>query len=805
MFPLTFLYAADGTPLTKSFSRPQKSQPIQKSSYPMVKRFTSSTENIATLDQFYKALQRHAKRSACLLKGQLDAPLDNESRAGHTDPSSPTQWLCLDFDAVGDVKSATEALALVGISGVNHIVQYSASMGITNPNFNAHIFILLSAPISPETIKAWAKHLNLTHPVLSAQMTLTRSSNALRWPLDISVNQNDKLIYIAPPTVYDGVRDPLAGKRIELVKDKTWSGALSPDFFTTPDLAALDAMQLKKLNELRKVIALPPKRTTAPKNYKGVAVGASPTVVQHYELKEDRGFAYLNLNGGDSWAYYFPLLNPEILYNFKGEDNYALKDILPQVYAEYAKKAEQLKLEVADRKLKDQKTGAAHLAFLDPTTDVYYRGTYDFERDEHDLLPTSSLVKLQHYMKQHGQPVGDFVPEWRYEFDFASDTVFDPDSRFINRYQRTAYLRSPQAETAWPTIERLIRHVTGDHEESYYRFLNWLAYILQRRQPARTAWLFHGVQGTGKGLLFNSILAPIVGQAFVHTKRLDEIEESFNAYMQECVFLLVDEIQISDAKGRNAVMAKLKNAIPNPTLSIRAMRSNHVTVPNWVNFIFASNKPDPIDIDPTDRRFNVAPYQKEKLQISQKEVEELIPAELAGFTHHLMALKVNVVDATTAMDSDAKRHIKYLTRNSIDLFADALRDGDIDYFFSALPSDSQTAVQNIDLVETTRRMQYEQLVASFFDAVKDSGKALTARVVVSRDDLRFMAEYLIGKMPDTPNRFTALVKHHGIDLKKVKQDGKTIQGVITHMKASQELVNEWYTHWVAPKPLKRVK
>ena len=48
---------------------------------------------------------------------------------------------------------------------------------------------------------------------------------------------------------------------------------------------------------------------------------------------------YLNLNGGDSWAYFFPESNPEILYSFKGEPPVRLANIAPRLWEQSQSRA----------------------------------------------------------------------------------------------------------------------------------------------------------------------------------------------------------------------------------------------------------------------------------------------------------------------------------------------------------------------------------------------------------------------------------------------------------------------------------
>ena len=798
---LYFLTASNGQALTKTFSRPRKKDPIQKSNYPHVRNFDSHRESYRTLKEFHDLIQDYAARGACLIKGELQTELRDQSRAGSTNPSTPTSWLCLDFDGVRGVANAEEALALVGIEGVNYVVQYSASAGILRTDtFDAHIFLLLEDDVSPDTIKTWLKHVNLTNPRFADQIQLTRSYNALKWPLDISVNQNDKLIFIAPPEVYDGVQDPLQGKRVQLVRKPKRRDVLAPELFQVDEPMKVETALRRKLNELRKAMGLPAKRNLGEKTYKGVLVGKSPTAALVTGVKEERGYVYLNLNGGDSWGYFFPLKNPEILYNFKGEPNYALKDIAPDLYKDYFARAAELRRDEQQKRLENLANvdeGEVYLAFLDRHSDTYFRGSYDIARNQLILEKTNSLTKVQHFLKQHGEPVGDWIPEWDYLFDFGNPTVFDPKAHFCNRYSPSPYLLDvPEADERGdlddaPTIRRLITHVLADDGEILEHFLNWLAFILQRRTPARCAWVLHGIQGTGKGVLFNHVIAPLVGHRYVHTKRLTDLEDDFNGFMQECVFLLVDEVQMTDAYHADRVMAKLKNYIVEPEIPIRAMRTDHYMAKNWMNFIFASNKPNPIQIDPTDRRFNVANYQKEPIQITHDDIDA-IENELASFAKYILTRPVDEQHARQPLHTLAKERIQYLTRNSIDLFADALRDGNLRYFFDALPAPT-TGPIDLDVSANMRQTYFVEMVRKFFASFDKKSKR--GEMNISRDDLMRMAEYMLGKVPTSPHKFSAFVKHHGIEIQPVKINGRTIQGVKVKWQIDKDILTEWRKHW----------
>jgi hypothetical protein len=121
MTKLHFLAAADGTQLTKRFRI--SGEELTKESYPQVATFNSHEADVETIDDFYVALVAHANNGYCLLKGQLDRPLVDESRAGHTHSDEPTAWLVLDNDFLHDLEPQ-QLMNLLGLGDVDHIVQY---------------------------------------------------------------------------------------------------------------------------------------------------------------------------------------------------------------------------------------------------------------------------------------------------------------------------------------------------------------------------------------------------------------------------------------------------------------------------------------------------------------------------------------------------------------------------------------------------------------------------------------------------------------------------------------------------------
>lgn len=750
-----FFLQAD-RPLTKSYTR--KAGALTKTPYPFVWEFTSHQESINTLVQFEAALKHHASLGHCLLKGAIKRPLVNESRAGSTSTGDSTEFIVLDLDGL-DVPSVDVFLQHIGIPDTSYIVQWSASYRIENPLLRAHIIMLVDRGYAAPLLKQWLIQVNHETSILNRGMSLTKTGNSISWPLDVSACQNDKLIYIAPP-VLKGMKDPLGNQpRIQLCKRKH-------DVLTIPGVINTTDknrdLTTKRILQLRDDAGLP-KRKISYKMHGTTEVMVKPDSCTITETKTERGFVYFNLNGGDSWAYYHPENNPDYIYSFKGEPAYLTKELLPDYWA-------QLHSNVNNAV---SSSGLMHLAFCDRKTSAYWRGTYDTTIDKLDIHVAKNETQLRHFAKQVGAPLGDFIPEWDIGFDPHDNVRVDPVNKTINQFTPTSFmLATPAKVTLVPkTILKIISHALGGSPEVIAHFMNWVAFILQYRDRTKTAWVLHGVPGTGKGLLCNDILRPIFGLTQTTARRMEELNEPYNHFMRNSLLVFVDEVQTKALQNERGVMAKLKNFITEEFVAIRQMYANAIEARNYTNWIFNSNMPDPVSIDKGDRRFNVGGYQASKLVISDKEIA-LIPKELQTFHDYLMTIQVDTDAARTVLHTTDRATMITISESSIDTVANALLDGDFGFFIDQLPtSDAYKANAN----ENNKVENYKDVLKALLTRTNLTNGACS----ISRDELRTLAEYTVGGMPTSPNKFTSLLKHHRIHIGPVWVPAKTVNGIKT--------------------------
>ncbi len=778
MTDIHFLSA--GLPLTKTYAK-NAAGDLVKTPYPFVWEFTSIKESVSSLVQLEPLLKKHAALGNCLLKGTIAKPLVNESRAGSTNTIDTTEWLVLDLDGLPEHITVPVPggapitvpltidlfLSQLGLADISYLVQWSASYGIVDQRIRAHIIMMLDRGYAAPLLKQWLIQKNHTVPLLHDAMTLTKTANTLSWPLDISACQNDKLIYIANP-VLKGIKDPMGkAPRITLVKKKYDVLALGTTINSTEQNKKLTAV---RINELRKAAGMPERKVT----YKQLGpheVMLKPDSAIVTEMKTERGFTYFNLNGGDSWAYYHPENNPDYILNFKGEPVYMTKELLPDYWNE-----------ICGSNTRTSSTGITYLAFCDRRTSTYWRGTYDANTDTLDIMQAKNETQLRHFAKQHGVSLGDFVPEWDIVFD-PNDTVrVDPVNHIINRFAPSIYMKQVVKKVAAcpPTIMKVMHHALGSDVDVTEHFMNWVAYILQKRDRTKTAWVLHGTTGTGKGILTNNILKPLFGN-HTATRRMEELADKYNHFMADSLLVFVDEVQLEALGNEKSIMAKLKNFITEETVAIRHMYQNAQEQRNHTNWLLMSNMPNPVPIDRNDRRVNVAKYQPSKLTISDKELAQ-IEKELQAFHDYLMGYKLDEMAARTVLQNEDRSTLISISEASADTTANALLEGDFKFFLDQLPTDD---LYQRNALSAGKVEDYRQVLKTLIQRTTLASQrvgSVAGKCSIARDELRTLFDYVVGNMPQSPNKFTSFMKHYRIYIGPVWLPPKTVNGVTTTWK-----------------------
>jgi hypothetical protein len=682
--------------------------------YPLIKNFTSVHKDISKdTKKLYTELTKAAEAGMCLHKGLLKRPLKHEPRALMTDRVSPTNLLVLDFDDIQssipkkselksqDLEFLAEQLVQqlpAEFHNVSYVAQASASLGFKKDKISMHIFFILEHASHPKVLKELLKLLNYETDTLAAQLTLSANGQSLSYRLDPGVADNAKIIYLAAPTFNKDVHNPISGSRFVHVKRTSETLDLSTLLITVnPERVHNLGIQIK--DNLRKKLNLPKKTTkTATVNIAGepqeVLQNPDKMTIEISRVAEP--YVNCNVNGGDSGGYYFVLTNPHYMYNFKGEPIWEIQkadpDFYKNIFETFADKIDK------DKKLKP-------LALRDFYTDTYYNGVFDETlqqfTENYPLTPTNKQ-SIEDFLRSHNRPNLDFIPDARVVFDPSSNkgVQLEETPYYVNLYRKTSYMLQqeehvPELEygtaekikNLTPSIYTLLSHVLGNGKTEVEHFINWLAYIYQNKRKTMTAWIFTGVPGTGKGLLIHKVLKPLFGEPQVPMRSLENIEEQFNLYMRTALFLVVDEFRMGDAGSVGKMADKLKHQITEPTLTIRAMRTNQIELPSFCNFIFLTNRGDAVKIEDGDRRYNISPRQETKLEIGEPQLLQnidKIEKELYIFAGVLNKFQVDQRMAHTALENEAKSKMKEISMSVLEEFAFAIRQRNLVYFTELL-------------------------------------------------------------------------------------------------------------------------
>lgn len=787
---ITISWLSADKPLTKTFAVDGAGQPT-KSAYPNVKNFTSVNEVVENTRDLYLAVQRHAERGNCLLKGTLQRKLILESRAGATNSDSATRWLCLDIDAA-DVSSVDAVLAHIPqLTDVAHVVQYSSSYGVmSDKKLSCHVFYLLDEAIAPSELKVWLMNINLSVGAIRKHICLTRTAAYLHWPIDITACQNDKLLYIAPPIIGKGVTTTIAPhERIVHVNG-------GKGFVTTSSLRCGAQMEALKetarelRNDLRIAAGLKPIRTST-KWVGEFEVQTKPGEATLTGTRYTSDFVYLNLNGGDSWGYFHPTTNPEYIHNFKGEPIYLTRELLPTYYKALKERLREAREEVTE-------AGTVILAFRDKRTGEYLNGTWDAKEHQLALYPAKSELMLNHWMQCHGQTPHEVIPVWDKQFLPQEDFVVDVRGRRINTFNPTEYMRMKHAPTTidqCPLIKRIMLHAVtnGAEDETFEHWLNWLAVIFQLRVKPQTAWVLHGVEGTGKGVIVNKILAPLLGRDYVQSKRASELTDQFNGWLENALIAFIDEMEITALRDGSVISGSLRNFITDDYVTIRQMRRTSEQKMNYTGFIFSSNKGAPVQMSENDRRYNVGAFQPHRLFLTSQEVEHDILGELPTFISYLMTRTADRQAATRSIDNHARTLMVAENETSIESVVKIIKNGSLDELYDSMTQASTTGVFGAQREAVA--IEFNRIVRNIITVMTKSSSSATNRVVnklvngkqvvykefeqrVRRDELMVIFEHCVGNMPNTPNKFTSMLRHKGIVTERMRIEGAPDNGLI---------------------------
>lgn len=761
MTKLTFLEASNGSRLGKTFT------PTSVNAYPLVKEFNSHEYEPASITERFNLIQEHAEKGHCLLRGDLKKILVNESRRGQSNKADPIDTVMLDIDGfnVEGFNFPAGKLRATHVENIcEHIIQLlppwfgtasyighaSSSMGRSKTTrVSVHIEFMLERPINPRLLKDYISYLNISTDAFKEQLRLANTHTSIKMIIDPSVASNAHLVYIAPPEFKGGEENPFTNNdsRFCLVEKANEKLDLTGHIIAD-DVASFSNQYNKHLDKLRKVQGLAlyrPKTKSYPTKEGKQSVVVNPDRISLVLCHIDEEFARFNGTSKDNHMYWCRLTSPHIVHCWNGDDSFEFPKADPEGYEEFMET-------YADNIERVQNTVA--FVFRDAITDAHYTAVLD--RDEDQFIPgptgTPYIYKaeksnLEAFLVERGQPMPEPIPSYYYVYDPHETRAAGLNlDGFVNRYSAPKHVKDvknipPEFKNVkydpdsfenkagallkqlCPNSYKIMWHMSGGTQREFEHFLNWLAAAIGEKRPLQTVWIFSGVQGTGKGAFFNYILTPLIGMDNVENKGFKDLEDNFNSFLANKLFVAVDEFHISDSRQDQKVFDYLKNITGNDRVNVRGMYKEGANMATYCNYMFFSNHADVARLEEGDRRFNVGFPQQQKLLQAMPEfgmdMESFVRGEIADLYSFLYHYDYNLHAARTCLDNEAKQAMRVAAMSSHQKFCFALRSGDLDYFVESMNAVSNVASHFINLKQTAIKVVDQWIKDSVDGIVSD--------------------------------------------------------------------------------------
>jgi hypothetical protein len=237
------------------------------------------------------------------------------------------------------------------------------------------------------------------------------------------------------------------------------------------------------------------------------------------------------------------------------------------------------------------------------------------------------------------------------------------------------------------------------------------------------------------------------------------------------------------------------------------MNIDSYMVHSYINFIFNSNKRDPVQLEEKDRRFNFGDWQPDPLGLARSHITAELPGELPYFFDYIMRRSADQDMAASIMKNATRANVVIANQTSVDMLTNAIANGDLGFLWEALPDLKLSA--ELHGAGSAFATAYSELVRREAKRLLTEGKVVANlrkyESRLTRDELHVIFEFCIGGMPQTPNKFSRMLKHHNIELKRVRIDDILRTGIEIEWIVSQQWLKEHETELNQTAKLKIIK
>lgn len=225
-------------------------------------------------------------------------------------------------------------------------------------------------------------------------------------------------------------------------------------------------------------------------------------------------------------------------------------------------------------------------------------GGYDFVIDSGNSKTTKNAWEAFTESRGYKFPKVDSIT---FRPDLETNEVFEREGKlFVNSY-KPIDVRRVQGDPT-PFLTHLAKVLPDSRDQQI--LLSYMAACCQH-PGVKFQWapLLQGTEGNGK-TLFTTCVAHAVGQRYSHFPNASDIDNKFNGWMLNKLFIGIEDIYVPDHKLE--VIEALKPMITSRQYDIQIKGADQVTCDICCNFMLNSNHKDGLRKTHNDRRF--APF-----------------------------------------------------------------------------------------------------------------------------------------------------------------------------------------------------
>lgn len=196
--------------------------------------------------------------------------------------------------------------------------------------------------------------------------------------------------------------------------------------------------------------------------------------------------------------------------------------------------------------------------------------------------------------------------EWEGRREHQKGTIFLP--RPLTPEEEADYFniwRGFQVEPkpgCWDKIRYHLCHIwCRDNEDDFHYLMSWFAQLFQHPEiKPSVAVLVKGGKGSGKSIIMDHLLAPILGPAYCQLDKSEQVTGRFNAHHYGKLLMSLEEAVWAGAKDAEGA---LKTLISSPTFFLEGKGKDGKNVDSFSRIIFLSNERRAVPATYGERRF----------------------------------------------------------------------------------------------------------------------------------------------------------------------------------------------------------